>query len=219
VAASEVELGMSHDTWAHRMIRPAVRRLATTSVTPNQLTTLRLLTAIAAALLLATADRGLSIIGGAIFLVSFFLDRADGDLARLSGRSSPWGHRFDMFADYSANILVFLGIGLGLQESALGASAIALGAVAGSAITLIFWLVRFVERAEGAAVFPSAGGFDPDDAMIVIPLAIWLDGEMYILMAAALGAPTFFGWSVWRFRKTLGQLSLALRDNRASRNH
>src|SRR5690348_18178222 len=82
---------MSHDTWAHRIVRPVVRRLAATSVTPNQLTTLRLLTAIAAALLLATADRGLSILGGAIFLVSFFLDRADGDLARVSGKSSPWG--------------------------------------------------------------------------------------------------------------------------------
>jgi len=218
VAASEVELGMSHDTWAHRVVRPVVRRLATTSVTPNQLTTLRLVTAIAAALLLATADRGLSILGGTIFLVSFFLDRADGDLARLSGKSSPWGHRFDLCSDYTANILIFVGIGVGLQESALGSSAIALGAVAGSAIVLIFWLVRFVERVEGAAVFPSAGGFDPDDAMVVIPLSIWLDGEIYILVAAAIGAPLFFGWSVWRFRKALGQLSLALREDRASRN-
>jgi len=219
VAASEVELGMSHDTWAHRIVRPAVRRLATTSVTPNQLTALRLVTAIAAALLLATADRGLSILGGAIFLVSFFLDRADGDLARLSGKSSPWGHRFDLCADYTANILVFVGIGVGLQEGTLGSSAIVLGAVAGSAITLIFWLVRFVERVEGAAVFPTAGGFDPDDAMVIIPLAIWLDGEMYILVAAAIGAPAFFGWSVWRFRKALSQLSLTLREDRAPRNH
>ena len=210
---------MSHDTWAHRIVRPAVRRLATTSVTPNQLTTLRLLTAVTAALLLASGDRGLSIIGGAIFLVSFFLDRADGDLARHIGKSSPWGHRFDLCADYTANILVFVGIGFGLQESTLGASAIALGAVAGSAIVLIFWLVRFVERVEGAAVFPSAGGFDADDAMAIIPLSIWLDGEMYILMAAAIGAPLFFGWSVWRFRKPLSQLSLALREDRASRNH
>src|SRR6185437_12509907 len=145
---------------------------------------LRLLTAITAALLLAAGDRGLSIIGGAIFLASFFLDRADGDLARLTGKSSPWGHRFDLCADYSANILVFVGIGFGLQEGVLGA-------VAGSAIVLIFWLVRFVERAEGAAVFPSAGGFDPDDAMVIIPLSIWLDGEIYILVAAAIGAPAF----------------------------
>lgn len=210
---------MSHDTWAHRIVRPVVRRLATTSTTPNQLTTLRLLTAIAAALLLATGDRGLSILGGAIFLVSFFLDRADGDLARLSGRSSAWGHRFDLCADYTTNILVFVGIGFGLQEGALGSSSIALGAVAGSAIVLIFWLVRFVERVEGSAVFPSAGGFDADDAMVVIPLSIWLDGEMYILVAAAIGAPTFFGWSVWRFRKALSQLSLTLREDRASRNH
>jgi hypothetical protein len=54
--------------------------------------------------------------------------------------------------------------------------------------------------------------------MVVIPLSIWLDGEMYILVAAAIGAPAFFGWSVWRFRKALSQLSLTLREDRASRN-
>ena len=210
---------MSHDTWAHRTVRPVIRRLATTSVTPNQLTSLRLATAIAASVLLATGDRLYAEVGGAIFLVSFFLDRADGDLARLSGKTSPWGHRFDLCSDYSANILVFVGMGFGLQGSALGTAAIALGALAGSAIALIFWLVSFVERAEGAAAFPTAGGFDPDDAMVLIPAAIWLDAEIYVLVAAAAGAPTFFGWSLWRFRKALGQLSLALRENRASRNH
>ena len=83
---------------------------------------------------------------------------------------------------------------------------------------MVFWIVRCVERTDGAAVFPTAGGFDPDDAMVFIPIAIWLGGEMYILVAAAIGAPAFFVWSLWRFRKALGQLSLTLRENRASRN-
>lgn len=209
---------MSHHTWAHRIVRPIVRRLAFTAVTPNQLTASRLFTALAASVLLAGGDRGLADAAGIVFIVSFFLDRADGDLARLSGKTSPWGHRFDMCADYSANVLIFVGMGFGLQDSALGPTAIALGAVAGSAIVLIFWLVSFVERAEGAAVFPTAGGFDPDDAMVFIPLSIWLDGEIYILVAAAIGAPSFFAWSLWRFRKAVGQLSLSPRDSRASRN-
>ena len=209
---------MSHHTWAHRIVRPIVRRLASTAVTPNQLTASRLVTALAASALLAGGDRGLADAAGIIFLISFFLDRADGELARLSGKTTPWGHRFDMCADYSANVLIFVGMGFGLQDSALGPTAIALGAVAGSAIVLIFWLVSFVERAEGAAVFPTAGGFDPDDAMVCIPLSIWLDGEIYILVAAAIGAPSFLAWSLWRFRKAVGQLSLSPRDSRASRN-
>lgn len=209
---------MSYDTWAHRIVRPIVRRLVNTAVTPNQLTALRLLTAMASFLLLASGDPQWSNVGAAIFLVSFFLDRADGDLARQSGKSSAWGHRFDLCSDYSANILVFVGMGFGLQSSPLGIAAVALGALAGSAIGLIFWLVRCVERTEGAAVFPAAGGFDPDDAMVAIPIAIWLDGEMYILVSAAIGAPAFFVWSLWRFRKALSQLSLSPRENRASRN-
>lgn len=209
---------MSHDTWAHRLVRPMVRRIVNTAVTPNQLTAARLLTAIVSSLLLASGDPQWSDVGGAIFLVSFFLDRADGDLARLSGKASALGHRFDLCSDYSANILVFVGMGFGLQNSPLGAAAIALGALAGSAIGLIFWLVSYVERAEGAVVFPTAGGFDPDDAMIFIPIAIWLGGEMHVLISAAIGAPAFFVWSLWRFRKALVQLSWSPRENRASRN-
>ena len=209
---------MSHDTWAHRIVRPLVRRLVNTSVTPNQLTTARLLTAIAASLLLASGSHPSADVAAAIFVVSFFLDRADGDLARQSGKTSRWGHRFDLWSDYSANILVFVGIGVGLQDGPLGTAALPLGLLAGCAIALIFWLVSFVERAEGAAVFPTAGGFDPDDAMLVVPLAIWLNGEMYILVAAAIGASAFFMWSLWRFRKALGHLSLSPRQNRASRH-
>lgn len=209
---------MSHDTWVHRAVRPVVRRLATTAVTPNQLTAGRLVTAVASALLIASGDPGWSKAGGALFLVSFLLDRADGDLARIRGETSAWGHRFDLCSDYTANILVFMGIGFGLQDGPLGPAAIAMGALAGSAIGLIFWLVRHVEQVDGAAAFPTAGGFDPDDAMIAIPIAIWLDGETYILAAAAIGAPAFLVWSLWRFRKALGQASLPLRVNRASRN-
>jgi len=209
---------MSHDTWAHRVVRPIVRRLVNTAVTPNQLTATRLLTAIASSLLLASGDPRWSDAGGAIFLVSFFLDRGDGDLARHSGKTSAWGHRFDLCSDYSANILVFVGMGYGLQGGPLGTTAIALGALAGSAIGLIFWLVNYVERTEGAVAFPTAGGFDPDDAMIFIPIAIWLGGEMHILVSAAIGAPAFLVWSLWRFRKPLGQLSLSPREDRAPRN-
>ena len=75
------------------------------------------------------------------------------DLARLSGRTSALGHRFDLCSDYSANILVFVGMGFGLQDGPLGAAAIALGALAGSAIGVIFWLVRYVERTDGVPLF------------------------------------------------------------------
>jgi len=209
---------MSYETWVHRIVRPFVRPLVGTGVTPNHLTALRLLTGIAAALLLAGGDAFWSDIAAAVFLLSFLLDRADGELARQSGSTSPGGHRFDLYADYSANILVFLGMGVGMQEGALGSVAMALGAVAGAAIGTIFWVVSRVERLEGAAGFPTTKGFDPDDGMIFIPLAIWLGAEPYVLAAAAMGAPAFLAWTLWHFRKSLGPLPPALREHRAPRN-
>ena len=201
-------LSMSHNTWAHRIVRPMTHPLINTAVTPNQVTTARLATALAAPLLLATGDPNWSAIAGGIFLASFLLDRADGELARQTGKSSAWGHRFDLFSDYSANIAVFLGIGFGLRDGPLGDGAVALGVLAGSAIVCIFALVNRIERIEGlgAAAFPTAAGFDPDDAMIVVPIAVWLGGEMYVLVAAGIGAPIFLLWTCWRFRSYLGQL-------------
>lgn len=79
---------MSHDTWIHRAVRGAVRPLARTPVTPNQVTTLRLITGLAAAAAFAQGGEGWRQVGAGLFLVSLFLDRADGELARASGKSS-----------------------------------------------------------------------------------------------------------------------------------
>jgi archaetidylinositol phosphate synthase len=39
--------------------------------------------------------------------------------------------------------------------------------------------------------------------MAIVPVAIWLNGEMPILIAAAVGAPAFFLWACWKFRRYL----------------
>jgi phosphatidylglycerophosphate synthase len=205
LAKAAVSPSMSHNTWVHMIVRPIVRPLAKSPVTPNHLTALRLATAVASSLMLAIGDREWSNAAGLVFIVSFLLDRADGDLARQSGKSTPWGHRFDLISDYLANILIFLGMGIGLRGSALGPSAVVLGLLAGFAITGILWLVHRIERSRGAgaAAFPTAAGFDPDDAMLVVPVAIWLNAEQAILIAAAIGAPAFLLWTWWRFRTSL----------------
>ena len=90
---------MSHNTWIHRIARVTiVKPLVSSRVTPNQLTTARLATGIAAA---AAVGSGVDLwrdVGAAIFVLSVLLDRAAGDLARLTGRTSPSGHRYDMIA-------------------------------------------------------------------------------------------------------------------------
>jgi phosphatidylglycerophosphate synthase len=53
-------------------------------------------------------ERSWDVTGGWLWLLSAFLDRADGELARVSGKTSPWGHKYDMVADIGVTALFFL---------------------------------------------------------------------------------------------------------------
>jgi archaetidylinositol phosphate synthase len=195
---------VSHNTILHRIVRPMVRPLVGTFVTPNLLTSLRMVSGIAAASLFALGEEAWTA-AGVVFLLSALLDRADGELARMANLRSPFGHRFDLISDYSSHVLVFIGIGIGLRHDILGHWAILLGLVAGFAIIGIFALVAHVEKVAGtaAAAFPTTGDFDPDDAMLIVAVAAFLDFPLALLVAASIGAPLFLAFSCWRFREYL----------------
>jgi len=193
---------MSHNTWIHRVARVGVRPLVKTAVTPNQITTLRLAVGIAAAIALAVGSDVWRHWGAGIFLLSMLLDRADGELARLSGKTSPGGHKYDLISDSVCNALAFLGLGIGLTASPFGSWAPLMGAVAGLAIAAILWLVIKLEQRGGerAGELAGAAGFDPDDAMLVVPICIWFGLSEWLLASAAVGAPLFAVFMVLWFR-------------------
>jgi phosphatidylglycerophosphate synthase len=193
LAPSDREAATSHDTTLHRLVRLGVRPLARTPVTPNQLTAARLATGIAAAGALAVGREPWPLIGAAVFVVSMLLDRADGTLARMKGIQSEFGHRFDLLADSACNALVFVGLGVGLRGSWLGAWAIPMGAIAGLAIVSILAQVMRAERLAGprAGELGGRAGFDPDDGILAVPLLIALGASEPLLVAAAVVAPAF----------------------------
>ena len=192
---------MSHDTWIHRAVRLGVKPLARTNVTPNQLTGLRLATGLAAAAAFALGTRNWDLAGIALFLASMFLDRADGELARMTGKTSPKGHAYDLRADALCNAAVFLGIGAGAHD-ALGWLGPALGFAAGAGIVAILAIVTRVEKARGprAAELRGRAGFDPDDILLIVPLAIAADLGVALIAAAGIGAPLFAALMARRFR-------------------
>jgi phosphatidylglycerophosphate synthase len=189
---------VSSTTWVHRAARIAVRPLVSTPLTPNHLTTLRLATGIAAAAAFAFGERAWDIAGGVLFVLSAFLDRADGELARISGRTSPLGHRYDLASDVACNVMAFGAIGIGLSHGPLGGTALALGALAAAAVGAIFWLVQQMENF--GEEFSGAAGFDPDDALFIVGPAAWLGWLAPLLYAAAVGAPLFLLFALWRYR-------------------
>src|SRR5436190_1094879 len=101
---------MSANSWSHRLVRPFARRLIGTRVTPDHLTWLRVITGGIACVCFASGPRALQIAGGVVWMFSALLDRADGELARLSNRTSPSGHRFDMRADTGVSSAMFLAV-------------------------------------------------------------------------------------------------------------
>jgi phosphatidylglycerophosphate synthase len=190
---------MSQDTWLHRLARPAARALAATPVTPNQITTLRLAVGLAAAGAFAVGSSAALAWGAGLFLVAMVLDRLDGELARVSGRSSPFGHRYDILTDACCESLAFVALGLGLREGRLGNWALALGLLAGLGVGFAFLRLHWRASAMGAGspALRLSPRVDPDDLLIAVPLAIWLGAAEWLLVAGALGTPLFALYVIW----------------------
>ena len=196
---------MSHNTWIHRIVRVAVRPLVNTPVVPNHLTSLRLAAGLAAMAAFAVGDPEWRAWGAAIFVVSVLLDRADGELARLADKRSPVGHTYDLAADSLCNSAIFLGLGYGLRDGAFGLWATAMGLAAGLAVAVILALTLRLEALEGAGAgeLGSTAGFDADDAILLVPVLVWLGFSEWLIVAAAIGAPAFAFYMVLKFRARL----------------
>lgn len=193
---------MKGSTWVHHAARWSVRPLVGTPVKPNHITTLRLATGIAAAAAFAVGDPVWDIWAGIVFVVSAFLDRADGELARISGKTSAWGHTYDVISDMTVTVITFVAIGIGQRASELGSWAVAMGAIAGVAVGAIYWLTIVIERSSGGTkAFSGVGGVDPDDALFLIGPVAWLGALKALLVAAVVGAPLFLLFTLWRYRQ------------------
>jgi len=182
-----------------------VRPLVGTRVTPNHLTTLRLATGLVAAACYATTDTAWHFTGSAAFLFSMLLDRADGELARLSGKFSRHGHQYDLIVDALSNGLAFFAIGFGVRNGALGNLSIALGTLAFVSVLVVLGVVLRGESklGSGTIALPPMGRFDPDDAMIAVPIAMVFGAGVPLIVAAAIGTPIMAAVFLIRFRKHL----------------
>jgi archaetidylinositol phosphate synthase len=192
--------------WDARLARRLVRPLRHTAVTPNHLTSVRLLFGIAAACAFARGGYGWMNGGALLLVISNFLDHTDGELARISGKSSRIGHWYDLISDVAVTVLLFTAIGIGVgtrTASVLGVSALALGVLAGSAVTLIFVLRMRIEElaGKGASRQATAGGFETEDVLYLLPLVTLCNATLAFLVAAAIGAPLFALWVVRDYRR------------------
>ena len=92
------------------------RRLASTSVTPNQMTTVAVLIGLVGAPFFLSSRPSVQVVGGLLFLLHSILDGCDGELARLKFQESRWGGVLDFWGDNVVHIAVFAAMGMGLAR-------------------------------------------------------------------------------------------------------
>lgn len=178
---------VSSKPWDARLAACLVRPLAASAATPNQFTTLRLVVGLAGAGCFALGDW--PNVAALLIVLSNFLDHTDGELARMSGKSSAFGHRYDLAADALVTIGMFVGIGAGLATA--DHHPLLLGCLAGLAVAGIFQLRDVIENRHGksATQQPRLGGFEAEDVLYLLPLITLTDSLGGFLHAAAIGAP------------------------------
>lgn len=192
---------MSHNTVLHRLVRPAVVCVARTSIRPNHVTLLRIATALAAAAAFSAGSAPWVWVGSGLFFVSALLDRADGELARQTGRFSKWGHALDLAADCSADAITMLAIGAGASQSWLGWWAPVLGVSGAVSTAAIFWLLN--NPAQPPRKASADRLFDPDDAVLGIPVIACCAGLPVVLLLAGGLTPLAAAWLLTRQPRVL----------------
>jgi phosphatidylglycerophosphate synthase len=94
-----------------KLSRPFVVLFLRLPVTPNQITTLSLITGLGAAICFLQSDYKTRLIGALLFVVCYLLDNCDGEIARIKHLGSKFGDYYDTFVDWIVHTSLFLALG------------------------------------------------------------------------------------------------------------
>jgi len=185
---SRVKAG--YTTGARSLASRSVTGLARTGVTPNALTAAGVTLCLAAAVLVPFESRNTILfywLGAAVFVVGSVLDILDGALARVGGKSTPFGAFFDSTTDRVGEGAMLAAIGLVLARAGNDvAVTFTIAAVAGS------FLVPYVRaKAEALGLRGDVGLGSRAERVVVITgglvFAPWggLQWAIYLLAATS----------------------------------
>ncbi len=142
--------------WNKLVARPlaavVIVPLARTRITPNQVTLATLpVFLVGAAVLIACPTWGALIAGAAILELSYVLDCADGQLARLKGTSSPVGAHLDFLMDELKAFVLVAAVAVRLWRPAHDPRFLIEGVAGVAVLASAISLTTFVRRPEYAA--------------------------------------------------------------------
>jgi len=156
------------------------KAFASTGLSPNFWTVVGLLFALASAVVYGMGIEFGLIIGGVLLLVSGFFDMVDGQVARITGKTSKKGSYLDSMFDKIAEVAIFLGLLIGgYAEPYLVMLAITLSLLVSyaraksDALNINMQGIGIGERAERLLVIAIIGiiGYMEPAVMIVVVIA------------------------------------------------
>lgn len=181
-------------------VDPLARGLLRIGLSPDAVTVIGTAGTCAAALWFFPREQW--VVGTLIITALVISDLLDGTMARMSGRSGPWGAFLDSTLDRVADGAIFGGVVLGLAHAGdmLSAAAALLALVGGGVVSYA------KARAESIGVECNVGIAERAERIIVLLLAVFLTG---------LGVPYVLPVAVWLLAAltwiTVGQRILHVR--------
>ncbi len=190
---------MTGKSWDQRLAHILVKPMAATPVHPNHLTGRSFAFGLTAAVLFARGGPASVNWAAGLFMFASFLDHTDGELARLAGKTSPFGHRWDSIVNASKYTMLFIGIGIGLSVGEMGSGALALGFAAGLSNPVILVLRIGLEGRHGAqaVAHPRYAGIEIEDIIYLIGPITWAGGLEYFFLAYGFGTFGYLAWALW----------------------
>jgi CDP-diacylglycerol--glycerol-3-phosphate 3-phosphatidyltransferase len=183
------------------VIDPVARLLLRLHVSPDAVTLVGTVGTVAGALVFFPREKWW--IGTLVITAFVFSDMLDGTMARMSGRSGPWGAFLDSTLDRIADGAVFGGMVLGFAHAGdTRTAAVALACLVGGAV------VSYAKaRAEGIGVDCNVGIAERSERLIIALVAAFFYGVgVPYLLPAALWVLAVLTWI------TVGQRVLHVRS-------
>lgn len=110
--------------WAERGLDPFVSAAARLGLTPNGVSVIAFVCAVAAGAAFVLATPVWYVVGSGLVFLNGWLDLVDGELARRQDAASAGGDLLDHVLDRYADIAVIVGLAAGIQRYGLGLAAV-----------------------------------------------------------------------------------------------
>jgi CDP-diacylglycerol--glycerol-3-phosphate 3-phosphatidyltransferase len=195
ISRTDVMLNRYTRPVTNRLFTPPAKGLLKLGLSPDAVTLIGTAGVVAGALIFYPQGRFLA---GTLFITAFvFSDNLDGVMARLSGRTSPWGAFLDSVLDRFGDAAIFIGLALyfagtgdNLRLASLSLACLALGAIVPYAKA----------RAESQGYTADVGIAERADRLVAILVTVGLVGlfglPMVVLEVVLWLLALASGWTV-----------------------